>query len=297
MIITLVWYDLEKQAVVALAVLFIMSFTLATQAYSSPQNKMVTVKYVEKITYSCLGGARMCPEVYGLRVNHTVIVYVEYYVNLTIPSPTGTVVSKLVINGTHTYNPVYLHLLGRGMIENKGYASAYYADITPEEFGYTNSTYLAVDPPIAIVFHPEPSEIVDGFYIARIGEPYTHPNLSNANLKYFELYYDPDTGLFVGGKLHFIYTEIVNMNGYPIIWGFYDVYTEIYPPNTQPPWIIVGQLTTQHNTTNPQTDTSSPSNTPRPRCPGNWMNVAAIGSVEALVFAVVIVFYCRSRGI
>ncbi len=286
---------MKKQAIIALTMLFIMSLTLATQAYSSPQNKTVTVKYVEKITYSCLGGTRMCPKVYGLRVNHTVAVYVEYYVNMTTLSPTGTVAARLVVNGTRSYNPVYLHLIGRGMIENKGYASTYYADITPEDFGYTNSTYLAVDPPIAIDFHPEPSEIVGGFYIARIGEPYTHPNLSNANLKYFELYYDPDTGLFIGGKLHFIDTEIVNMNGYPIIWGFYDVYAEIYPPNTQPPWITIGQQTTQYNTTSPPINMSTPSYTPTPKCPGNWMTVAAIGLVEALVFAAVIVFYCRSR--
>ncbi|MEB3756267.1 MAG: hypothetical protein GSR79_05355 [Desulfurococcales archaeon] len=287
---------MNKHTIIALTMLFIVSLTLATQAYSSPQNKTVTVKYIEKITYSCLGGTRMCPKVYGLQVNHTVTVYVEYYVNMTTPSPTSTVLAKLVINGTYTYNPVYLRLVGRGMIENEGYASTYYTDITPEDFGYTNSTYLAVDPPIAIDFRPEPSEIVDGFYIARIGEPYTHPNLSSTSLKYFELYYDPDTGLFVGGKLHFIYTEIVKMNGYPIIWGFYDVYAEIYPPYTQPPWITIGKQTAQHNTTNPSRNTSVPSNTHTPECLGNWMTMAAIGVIEALVFIAVILICCRLRG-
>lgn len=121
-------------------------------------------------------------------------------------------------------------------------AAAYYVDITPEDFGSKGSPYLAVDPPIAIDFEPKPGEIVNGLFIAKAGKPYPYAKPGkDFTAHYFELFYDPETKLFVGGRMHFTYTEYEKVGGYPIIYGFYDVYAEILPASGQPPWIIIGQ--------------------------------------------------------
>jgi hypothetical protein len=152
-------------------------------------------------------------------------------VNLTIPSPTGNVLAGMVVNDTWVHDRVYLNLLGRNMIGTDSIASRYYVEVTPPDFGYKRSPYLVVDPPIALDFNPKPEEIVNGFFVAKAGKPYPYAMsyLNTFTLHYFELYYDPGTRMFVGGRVHFIYTEYVKWNGYPIIGGVYDIYADIYP--------------------------------------------------------------------
>ncbi len=236
----------------ALIFLVLLGVSLSLNCIGASQT-LTKVRYVEKITYACISGA--CYKTYGLRVNYSLTVYLEYNVNLIIPSPTGTVRASLIVNNTWFHKRVWLRLLGRGMIGTSSYGAGYYVDVTPQGFGYRNSTYLAVDPPIAIDFKPKPQEIKDGFFVAEVGEPYTKPKEGDFTAHHFELYYDPETQLFVGGKLHFVYMEIVHKDNYPIAWGVYDIHAEIYPASGRPPWIIVGKQTT--TTTSPIITTST----------------------------------------
>ncbi|MEB3758205.1 MAG: hypothetical protein GSR76_05060 [Desulfurococcales archaeon] len=253
---------LRHRFILLLGLLLFLAASLTPVAWGVSQIK--TVSYVEKITFTCISGD--CYKVYGLRINHSLTVYVEYWVNLTIPSPTGNVLARLVVNNTWVHETVYLNLLGRNKIGTSSWGPGYYVDITPEDFGSRRSPYLAVDPPIAITFDPRPEEVVKGFFIARAGEPYPYanPNIRDFTLHYFELYYDPETKLFVGGRMHFIYIEYEKIEGSPIIYGIYDVYAEVLPASGQPPWKITGggQATASSSgITTPQSTS---------RCQANW---------------------------
>jgi 3-hydroxyacyl-CoA dehydrogenase len=56
----------------------------------------------------------VCPEVYGLGVNNTLTVYVEYQVNMTNSS---TVYALLLVNNTWVHNHVWLRVIGRELLE------------------------------------------------------------------------------------------------------------------------------------------------------------------------------------
>ncbi len=279
-----------------MGLLLFLAVSLSPIAWGTSQSK--TVRYVERITFTCISGA--CSKAYGLGVNHSLTVYVEYWVNLTIPSPTGNVLARLMVNNTWVHKAVPLHLLGRNMIGGNSWGPGYYVGITPEDFGYKSSPYLAVNPPIAIDFEPKPEEIVNGLFIAKVGEPYPYakPN-GSFTAHYFELFYDPETKLFVGGRMHFIYIEYEKIEGSPIVYGIYDVYAEILPASGQPPWQIMGgggqTITPSPASTAPQSTSSS--QTVICRCPANWIPyIATLAVVAAFFMATLLLCYKRCKA-